>query len=311
MKKTNLKQYISYVKEQKSISIEDGLLEKDYMISLFLSTWQKQKTQGNLSSLEKLIFKGGTLLSRNYLNYPRISEDLDFTYEDSNTLRLIKSDTRREKEIKKQVIGIISDLHKISSLAGFNFKKNRSNETYIQVRNSRAVYLFFFYYPSLLTGEMNSIKIEVNFLEHRLFDYKQEQINTIIEPDLYLKSIEYDVQHAFVKTYVLDEIILEKYRAILTRGSLKMRDILDLYLIHNNSKDVFTIDTHLLKQKIESSYLISPVAQENYNINRKLINQDKFGESDDRIESLLLTDVEEDDFNLFKKNLLHKLKTLS
>ena len=308
MKKTNLKQYISYVKQQKNISIEDELLEKDYMISLFLSTWKKQKE--NLSSLEHLIFKGGTLLSRNFLHYPRISEDLDFTFDDSNRLRLVKSDTRREKEIKKLVIDIISDIKKISKSSGFDFNVDRTDQKYIQVRNSRAVYLFFLYYPSLLTGELNSIKIEINFLEHRFFDYIENRIHTIIEPDLYLKSIGYNIENAVVKTYDLNEIILEKYRAILTRGPLKKRDILDLYFIHRNSKDVFTVDTQLIKQKIEDSYLISPVAQTNFTKNIELIKQDTFGESDDRVEPLLLKKIEKEDFTIFQKELLQKLKTI-
>ena len=95
MNRTNFKKYISYVKEKRKSNIEDQYIEKEYFISLFLSSWHKLKDEGKISNLNKLIFKGGTLLARNFLNYPRISEDIDFTYEKSNNLRDIKSENRK------------------------------------------------------------------------------------------------------------------------------------------------------------------------------------------------------------------------
>lgn len=309
MNKTNFKKYLSYVKQKKNVSIEDEILEKDYMISLFLSTWQKQKEQGTITSLDALIFKGGTLLSRNYIDYPRISEDLDFTFELSNQLRTIKSNTRREKEIKKQIIPIIKDIKIISTAAGFDFQMDRTNETYVRVRNSRAVYLFYLYYPSAITGEKIPLKIEINFLEQRLFDYEQERINDIIEDDLYLRSIGYDLINAVLKTYSLDEIILEKYRAVLTRPSLKKRDILDLYFIHTRCKPVLDIAEEDILEKISSSFLISPDAKKNYKENISLMSNNKFITSDDRVGSLLLTKIDEDQFTGFTQDLFEKLKT--
>lgn len=62
MNSTNFKKYISYVKEKKKSNIEDYYIEKDYFISVFLSTWQKLKGAGKVPHLDKLIFKGGTFL---------------------------------------------------------------------------------------------------------------------------------------------------------------------------------------------------------------------------------------------------------
>lgn len=303
MKKTNFKQYISYVKQQKNSSISDEILEKDYMISYFLSVCHKQKEQGNLLSLNNLIFKGGTLLSRNYLNYPRISEDLDFTINCSNKLREISSPTRREKEIKKHIISLIEDIKHISIHSDFHFQTKRTDKKFIRVRNSRAVYLLFLYYHSLISKERIPLKIEINFLEHRFFEYTKDRINTIIEPDLYLKSIGYDLKNISINTYALDEIILEKYRAVLTRNTLKKRDILDLYFIHNKCKNVFHIDGQQLLQKIKSSYMISPMAQDNFKKNIMKIKNNQFGSSDDRIKPLLLTPIDEDAFRSFQHDL--------
>lgn len=89
MKKNDFRKYVAYVKEQRHSAIDDYYIEKDYFLSLFLSTWQKLKREEKVPHLDALIFKGGTLLVRNYLQYPRISEDLDFTHMDSNELRSI------------------------------------------------------------------------------------------------------------------------------------------------------------------------------------------------------------------------------
>ena len=163
MNRTNFKKYISYVKEKQKINIEDQYIENDYFISLFLSSWQKQKNNGKVPNLDKLVFKGGTLLSRNYLNYPRISEDIDFTHAKSNDLRKIKSKNKREKEILKHIKPIINDVKQICISAKFDFDINRKNRKYITARNSRAVYMLNVFYNSLITGEVIPIKIELNF----------------------------------------------------------------------------------------------------------------------------------------------------
>jgi len=166
MNRTNFKKYISYVKEKKKSNIEDQYIEKDYFISLFLSSWQKLKDEGKVPHLDTLFFKGGTLLARNFLNYPRISEDIDFTYGKSNNLREIKSENKREKEIKKIVVPIIDEIKLIGDIAKFDFETDRTNPRYIDVRNSRAVYILNIYHNSSITGEEVPIKIELNFLEN-------------------------------------------------------------------------------------------------------------------------------------------------
>lgn len=46
--------------------------------------------------MNALIFKGGTLLIRNYLQYPQISKDLVFTYKDSQHFRAIDNKTIKD-----------------------------------------------------------------------------------------------------------------------------------------------------------------------------------------------------------------------
>ena len=310
MNKTNFKKYISYIKDKKKSNIEDYYIEKDYFISLFLSIWQKLEDEGQVSNLNKLIFKGGTLLIRNFLNYPRISEDIDFTYEKCNNLRKIKSENKREKEIKKIVIQIIDDIKLICDTAKFDFESDRTNLRYIDVRNSRAVYILNIYYNSLITGEEIPIKIELNFLEKIIHKPLESKINNIVDQDLFLKSIGYDLTNMRINTYPIDEIILEKYRAILTRAGLKERDVFDLFLINKGQKDVFKTDNNLIFEKIVSSFLISHVSKENLLKNCNLLSNSAFGVSADDISPLTLIEIDIREYEKFKNRLYNKLKDI-
>jgi len=308
MNKTSFKKYVSYVKEKRKSNIEDYYIEKDYFISLFLSTWQKLGDEGKLPNLNELIFKGGTLLIRNFLNYPRISEDIDFTYEKCNNLRKIESDNKREKEIKKVVVPIIDEIKLICDTAKFDFETDRTNHRYIDVRNSRAVYILNVYYNSLITGEEIPIKIELNFLEEIINNYSISKINNVIDEDLYLRSIGYNLLNLRINIYPIDEIILEKYRAVLTRGNLKERDVFDLYLINKGQKNVLETNNNLIITKIKSSFLISQVSEENLVNTCKLINKSDFGVSDDDISRLTLIELDDEDYVKFKNRLNTKLK---
>jgi predicted nucleotidyltransferase component of viral defense system len=308
MNKTNFKKYLSHVKEKRKSTIEDRYIEKDYAISLFFSSWQKLKDEGLISDLDDVVFKGGTLLVRNYLNYSRVSEDIDFTYKDSNRLRKIKRKNQREKEIKKVVIPLINEINVICDSIGFDFDTDRTNPQYIAIRNSRSVYIFYVYYDSLITGEKIPIKIELNFLEHILYDCLKLKVNTIVDPDIYLKSIGYDVSNITMNTYALDEIILEKYRAVLTRKKLKERDVFDLYLIHQGCKNVIDFDEEMIFKKIESGFLISHVSERNLKHHCELLKNGCFGRSDDDIKRLSLVEIHQNDYKKFKALLYKKLE---
>ena len=303
MKKSDFRKYIAYVKEQRNSSIGDYYIEKDYFLSLFLSKWQRFKEEGKVPHLDEMIFKGGTLLVRNFLKYSRISEDLDFTHTNSNALRVIKNENKRENEIKKRVIPIIEEIKLICGTIGFDFETDRRKPRYIVVRNSRAVYIFHMYYRSLITGEEIPIKIELNFLENIMHTCSESRINTIIDPDILLKSIGYDLRNITMKTYPLEEIILEKYRAVLTRDALKERDIFDLYLINKKGTDVFNTDTTSILTKIESGVLIAPDLKKNLEKNCRLVLDDNFGESDDDISRFTLIEVDEKKYEQFKVRL--------
>lgn len=307
MKKRNFRKYLAYVKEQRQTAIADYFLEKDYVLSDFLSTWQSLRQTGQMTSSDSLIFKGGTLLARNYLNYPRISEDLDFTHADSNMLRLIENENKREQEIKKRVLPILEDVQTICDTAGFDFHQRRTDPRYVQVRNSRAVYVLHFYYTSLITHEEIPVKIEINFLEHVLYPCPESRINMIVEMDTFLKSIDYDLIPLSMKTYALDEIVLEKYRALLTRASMKERDIFDLYLIHQRGCNALSAPVDTVHKKIQSGILIAPDTLRNLQKQCSLLQSTSCFESEDDISSFTLVTIKKEPYDDFKNHIVKKL----
>jgi predicted nucleotidyltransferase component of viral defense system len=86
-----LKKYTSEVKKNLNVGISDEIVEKDLLITLILVELEK------FGLGEDLIFKGGTLLSRNYLKYHRFSEDLDFVYKNSSSIRKLTRNARERK----------------------------------------------------------------------------------------------------------------------------------------------------------------------------------------------------------------------
>jgi len=310
MNKKNFLKYASKLKTK--VKLNEEVIEKDYQLSKFLSIMQELIEQGRISHLTKLIFKGGTLLTKAYLDYHRISEDLDFTHEQSNDLRDL-SRSQREREIKKLIIPVIKEIKLICDKAGFKFKTDRTNSKYIRLINRRSVYILRAYYESMITGQESFVKLEINFVE----EINNKPINKIIKnfhqvlkiDSAFLKSINFDLKEVELKSYPLKEIILEKFRAIMTRNQLKERDLIDLYLI-NKKKDVFSTKDELIKQKIKSGERTLPRTTENLKDNYQKIIKGEFDNSTDEVKKLLIKEIDMSNYSKFKTRLFKKIKKI-
>ena len=217
MNNKNFKLYIDRLRAVSEVPISEDLLEKDYILSLFLSNWSKIDTP----NLDKLVFKGGTLLTKNYLNYHRISEDLDFVHEDSNELRLISTIGRQETQIKHRVLPIIAELKELAGLSALEFETDRSNSRFIIQRNSRRLYVFNLYYMSSITRKEDKIKFEISFVEDLINEPVKNEIKNMV--DFKIKDIgllkhltNYSLERPVLQIYVIEEVILEKLRQVIT-----------------------------------------------------------------------------------------------
>ena len=176
------------VKEFKDISSQkqfgDVLLAKDYFITAILYL---------IRGVKGIYFKGGTALQKIFLDYTRISEDIDFTL------------TREMEEVKGEITKIIKE----SSLF-HNITKDKDVEGFTRLIT---------HYKDF-SNEDNVIFIDLNKRAELLLKPEEHEINHFYRgfiPDFK------------IKTLAKEEMIAEKILAASERN--KPRDHYDIYQI--------------------------------------------------------------------------------
>ncbi len=288
--KINLEKYIGEIKRAMNLNIEDDIIKKDLLLTLILAEFEKSDLGKNL------IFKGGTLLSRNYLKYHRFSEDLDFVHKDSSSIRELTRHAR-ERKVKEFLDIFVPKLKEIADMLGLDFSTDRSNKKYCRMLTGRTVYTFKIYY-----SDVNFIKVEINFVEKNIHHPVEISIKTITDffdskKMLYELGLSY--QNFKVLSYPLKEIILEKYRAALTRKEVKERDLFDLFLI----KDSLKADIDEIIEKINISALIKRELDNLIKEKLVLLEQGDFFKSEEKIENLSIIEYDKEEFEKFKEKL--------
>ncbi len=292
--KINLNKYTAEVKRNIGINASDEIIEKDLLLTLIMAEFEKSGI-GN-----DLIFKGGTLLSRNYLKYHRFSEDLDFVHRDSNKLRHLKR-SAREKRIKQFIDYFVPELKKVADTLELEFSADRSDTKFCTILHGRTVYIFRLYYI-----ENNFIKVEINFVENVIYTPKEISIKAItdfFDSKELMFILGLKIENFRVMSYTLEEIIIEKYRAVLTRDKLKERDLFDLFLI----KGSLNADISEIAEKIRSSSLIKRDVDKIIEDKLNRIEKDEFFTSDEKIEYLAIAEYDTNEFEKFKERIKPKL----
>jgi predicted nucleotidyltransferase component of viral defense system len=198
----------------------ERLIEKDYYCSVLLSDFQVLFGQG-------LVFKGGTCLSKVHIEFFRLSEDLDFGV--SVKADASRADRRAAIEPAKQHIpGVASRLPCFSEtvkLAAHNNSKQYNAE---------------FSYRSVVTGELEPVKVEISLREEILFTPDPLPARTmLIDPMTGFAAVPPFAVHALSLT----EAYAEKTRAALTRREPAIRDFFDIHaairrgLVNHSSPD--------------------------------------------------------------------------
>src|SRR3989344_4414091 len=286
----NLGKYIAEVKKNLNIGLADEIVKKDFILTFILAELEK------LGLGKDLIFKGGTLLARNYLKYHRFSEDLDFVYKDSGILREMTR-ANRERKIKQFIDLFAPKLKEVTDALGLEFSTDRSNMKFCRILHGRTVYTFKIYY-----SKNKFVKVEINFIE-KIVDKTQEvsvgAITDLFDSKDLLFILGLKVNNFRVRSYSLKEIILEKYRAILTRFKLKERDLFDLFLI----KDSLNVDINEAVEKIRSSSLIKRELTKLINEKLVLLQEGKFFQSEERIDELTIIQYDKKEFEDFKSKI--------
>jgi predicted nucleotidyltransferase component of viral defense system len=290
-KEMNIGKYVSEVKKNMNLAAADDVIEKDLLLTFLLAEFQKQDGVFN-----ELIFKGGTLLSRNYLKYHRFSEDLDFVHKDSNLIRELTR-SARERKIKQFIDIFVLRLKEVADSLELEFSTDRSNQKYCYILSGRTVYTFKLYY-----SEERYIKVEINFIEKTMnkpVELSVKAITDFFDSKELMFVLGLKIDNFKVLSYPLEEIILEKYRAILTRKKLQERDLFDLFLIKNSLK----VNMSNIVEKIKASSLIRKDLNSLIQEKLKLLEQGIFFRSEERIEELAICDYDKNKFEEFKKNI--------
>ena len=210
--------------ELRRLSAETGfsskLLEKDYHLTRILQRISEKK-------IKDLVFKGGTCLNKCYLGFYRLSEDLDFVYNQD-----VKGKTKLQIKkildgLRRELMGILDELGiKTSKELGKGWKMLTSKE------DPKIVGLeVITNYNSMIDNSVQTIKLEISFRKKlrnptRMKAIKHEFIDALGEPIL-IKDVEIEVID-------LTENFAEKFRALVIRKNVAIRDIYDIYFILKN-----------------------------------------------------------------------------
>ena len=183
----------------------ERLIEKDYYCSVLLNDLAALSGRG-------LVFKGGTCLSKVHADFFRLSEDLDFAV--SVKPDAARGERRRLAEpFKAHLAGVAARLPIFSeavALTGQNVNKQYNGQLA---------------YRSAVTGDVESIKIEISLREEFLLPCAELPARTILIDPLTRSPA---VAPVAVRAISLREAYAEKTRAALTRRDPAIRDFFDL-----------------------------------------------------------------------------------
>ena len=204
---------------------------------------------------------------------------------------------QREKNIKQFIGVFVLKLQEVSDALGLEFSTDRSNTRFCTILHGRSVYIFRIYY-----SENRYIKIEINFVErmiHPPVEVSVKALTDFFDSKELMFTLGLRIENFKVLSYPLKEIILEKYRAILTRKELKERDLFDLFLI----KDSLKADSSQIVEKIRNSSLIKKEISKIIGDKRALLERGEFFKSEERIEDLAIVRYNLAEFEAFKEKI--------
>lgn len=204
-----------------------AIVEKDYYLTVILNNIEALLT-------DKIVFKGGTLLNKAHLNYHRLSEDLDFTYNAEFTARSQRS--KAITPVREKMPAFLKALQLASDRPeGEGF-------------NNSTQYVFKVKYSSALMAKEDTIKIEISLRQPPI----EKPVNTEIK---HFYQDPFTGEDLFPLGKVLSlswkEAVAEKLKAAISRQEAVIRDYYDLWYISEFGFDFYDKNfIKLFKRKI-------------------------------------------------------------
>ena len=284
--------------------VEKDLYVHDLLSNLFSDQYFK----------ENFLFKGGTCLVKCYLGYYRFSEDIDFTWKNQDIFNglSVKQQKKIVDSIKDETLKLVD---RICKNIGLNFDNNKSNKKYIEFSGNDMRMTLKTYYDSIILNTQSFIKIQINFLEHLSFENQkltaQNLLLNVTEDTKLLFPEDFDKYSGklLVNAYNINEIVVEKVRALLTRTGAKARDYVDLYFISQKYKvsiDQFIAD---VIKKIKFATKRNQRYRNNFLSTEKALQEGSMFKWGDE-EKYLLTPINTQDFEAYVDRLENKLRSI-
>ena len=184
------------------------LVEKDYFCSLVLAELRLAAPAAESS----LVFKGGTCLSKVYLDFYRLSEDLDFVI--PTEIETPRSQRSRTGRPLKQLVEVLPD-----DVPGLRVRSTLTGH------NNSTQYVAELEYDSVLNGPAGTIKLEIGLREPLLLAPETANVRTLLLDPFTGRVVIPDFP---MPVMALSECCAEKLRAALTRREPAIRDFFDL-----------------------------------------------------------------------------------
>jgi predicted nucleotidyltransferase component of viral defense system len=160
------------------------------------------------------VFKGGTLLNKVYLNYHRLSEDLDFAYRGEFDLSTRGKRSKVIRPIREKIPTFLDELE----LTSDNPQGNGFNNS--------TQYLFNFQYESILSGKNENIKLEISLRQPPFLELERVKINHFFQDPFTGEDL---IERGKILALSLEESVAEKLKAAISRITPAIRDYYDLY----------------------------------------------------------------------------------
>jgi hypothetical protein len=168
------------------------------------------------------------------------------------------------------------------------------------------VYVFRIYYKPVY-GVEESIKFEINFNDELIYPALFGDIKHLFDSELikdleFVEGIKIQIRKNIL-CYDLKEIAGEKIRAILTRPTIKERDILDLFLISKIIDLEKGLDKGNIINKIVSSKSFIKGLSKKIKENIEMLTKNRDNIIEERFK-LTLIEIKENEYSEFEKRII-------
>lgn len=204
MDSDRLKDIINFIADKQGF--RPAIIEKDYHLTMILNAVNEYLSRD-------IVFKGGTLLNKVYLNYHRLSEDLDFSYRND-----VDVSTRGKRS--KAITPVRKKMPSFLSFLGFT-SDNPQGEGF----NNSTQYLFKLNYQSIIMKRTESIKVEISLRQPSLLPPITVQVKHFYQDPFSGEDL---FPQGNVLALSLEESVAEKLKAAVSRLTPAIRDYYDL-----------------------------------------------------------------------------------